>query len=173
MSHRTPEQIRHKIRSLDYSHPWTTDVEHIIEIFDKALSCGGKTALEIGSFRGHATYAIAASGLSLTSFDLDRQYEKERMMLLQEYEVRWNLKSGQESLKDGNRYDFIFHDSDHGNHMIPELAGFFKLKLTEKGIMMVHDVDALNITSLLKEMGNPDYKETVDGRRRKMGTFYK
>ena len=162
-----------QIRALDYSHSWTTDVTHIIELYQRAKAYAGKPGLEIGSFRGHSTFAIANAGVNLAVYDIDQSYEAERKNLLSNFTVEWNMASGQDCLLDPRTFDFIFHDSDHGNHMIPELSDFFKKKLNPGGLMVIHDIDALNLESFLSAIGRPEYVITQDNKGRQLGSFFK
>ncbi len=55
------------LRSLDYSHSWTFDVEHVIELYQVCRVHPGESALELGSFRGHCALAMALAGKRVTS----------------------------------------------------------------------------------------------------------
>lgn len=86
--------------------------------------------------------------------------------------------SGRDELISHGKYDVIFHDSYHGDSVIPELVLFFMAKLNKGGKLIVHDVDALNIDLLLTELGNLYPKKklkhtvTTDYRGRQLGTFW-
>ena len=86
--------------------------------------------------------------------------------------------SGEDELKSHGKYDVIFHDSYHGDCVIPELVLFFMAKLNQGGKLIVHDVDALDLDLLLTELGNLYPKKkightvTTDERGRQLGTFW-
>jgi len=55
----------------------------------------------------------------------------------------------------------------------PNLLKFFKDKLTEGGILAVHDVDSLDLKKLLKAIKPIHHTITTDERGRQLGVFYK
>lgn len=159
-----------KIKSLDYSHNWTTACKHIQEIYWEAKKHKGGDALEIGAFLGHATYALCLAGLNVTYYDLE--HRKEREELLKEFNVKAHIEPGDNELKNTKKYDVIFHDSYHGDRVIPELTQFYKKKLKRGGVLMIHDIQALNQKMLLRHLGCANYKTTKDRRKRILGFCY-
>jgi hypothetical protein len=81
--------------------------------------------------------------------------------------------SGQEELAQPEKYDLIFHDSEHGDHIIPELASFFHTKLNQGGKLIVHDVNDLTLELLLSALGEVEHTITTDYRGRQLGTFWR
>jgi hypothetical protein len=160
------------LEALDYSHIWTTDLSHIVEIYNRCKNYSGSSGLEIGTFRAHATLAMSLAGLSVRSYDTSDEHKHHCESQLLNRHVELIYADGVSEFLMPEKYHVIFHDSYHGNSVIPELDRFFKNKLLPGGILIVHDIDALDINVLLYVLGFPKYEITKDSRNRELGTFY-
>lgn len=165
-----PEEI---LKGLDYGHIYTTDVTHILEIHKTAKNHAKGRALELGSYLGHSTLAIAMAGLEVVVYDTDTSVEDKRKALLKDYKVEWNNAPSSESLNEQRYFEFIFHDSDHGDGMIPEMVRLFNERLLKGGTMMIHDAELLTILNLLGQLEPHEHKSSWDGRGRQMLTIIK
>lgn len=162
-----------KLNSLDYSHIYTTALKHILEIHESASKYSGGLALELGSYLGHSTLAIALAGLDVVVYDTDDTVKDKREDLLSEFNVEWHCKLSIEATKEVRQFDFIFHDSDHGDKMIEEMTDLFNNKLKEGGLMMIHDAELLSLPDLLSKLKSYQTKYTLDDRERAMLSLYK
>lgn len=163
------------LRALDYRHNWFTDAEHIVEVYQVAKEYAGGRALEIGSFRGHSTLALALAGLDVTSYDFDRKTAHVREGLLKRYgqPVHFLNKDGFHELDRPGSYDVVMQDADHGDHIRLELEVFWDLKVKPVGMLIVHDVNLLNLAALVAAISPEAALVTVDGRGRQMAYFRK
>ncbi len=165
------QDIYTKLKALDYSHPWVTGCDHIIDIYQYAKDYAGQNALEVGSFRGHGAYALYLAGLNVRSCDPDRTHMAERQALCPG--AAFVLATGEYELKAPAQYAVIFHDSYHGEQVVPELLEFWQKKLMPGGLLIVHDTDAFNMTNFLEKLGKPEYRNTFDAKKRGLGFFWK
>lgn len=160
---------------LDYSHLWTTDVRHIWDIHDEAAKHKGR-ALELGSYMGHSTLALALAGLDVTVYDIDTTMFPYRRDLLKRngFKAKWINNYSQKAL-DWEQQDFtvIFHDAEHGNQIIPELVEMWDKLLLSGGVLIVHDTEQLNMFDLANRLGHPVIKSTRDERNRELSMFWK
>lgn len=162
------------------AHGWSTSLQHLMELHYTAKKKRYGKALEIGTFKGHGAAAIARACMNLDTVDTNIEHSFANRQAITD-NGRWPIEFidgvGYNFLWDcgkiGKRYDFIFHDSEHGSKIIPELSLAFELVLADNGIMMVHDVDALDLTELLTAISPKHYTITTDAKGRQMGTFYK
>lgn len=161
------------LKALDYGHIYTTDVTHILEIYKTAKDYRKGRALELGSYLGHSTLAIAMAGLEVVVYDTDTSVLDKRKELLKGYKVEWNNAPSSESLNEQRHFDFIFHDSDHGDTMIPEMVQLFNERLLKGGTMMIHDAELLTILNLLGQLQPHEHRSSWDGRGRQMLTIFK
>lgn len=130
--------------NLDYSHPYVTDRSHILTIHHFASHYYGGLALELGSYQGHSTLALAMAGLSVVSYDLDTTCLVQRKHLLSAFKVEWRTLHSSQSLHERRKFDVVFHDAEHGNAIVPELEALW-LKITNQGILIVHDSEQITI----------------------------
>ena len=135
-------------------------------------------ALEVGTFTGMGSMAMRLAGMQVKTIDVTYEFLQRCKNLWSVWHIDFHKMSGEDELKSAEKYDVIFHDSYHGDCVIPELCLFFKNKLNKGGKLIVHDVDALNIDLLLTELGNLYPKKklkhtvTTDYRGRQLGTFW-
>jgi predicted O-methyltransferase YrrM len=134
----------YRLLSLNYEDKCTTDKSHIISIYNFASRYSGRQALEIGSYKGHSTLALALAGLSVVSYDFDTEHTNQRENLLKGFDVEWNCLHSQHSLNDFRTFDVIFHDADHGNTIVHELEILWH-KVNPNGLFIVHDFEQISI----------------------------
>jgi predicted O-methyltransferase YrrM len=154
--------------NLDYSNPCVTCKSHILAIHCLARYYSSGTALEIGSFQGHATLALASAGLRVISYDIDTEYISQRESLLKDFDVEWNKMRSDHSLLDTRSFDIIFHDADHGNKIVHELEALWP-KVKVNGLFVIHDFEQITIPV---SFTNCIYK-TKDVRGRELAIFRK
>jgi hypothetical protein len=128
------------IESLDFSHPYTTAASHLRVLGNLASLC--RHVLEVGTFQGHAAWTMAAAGALVTT--LDPAHEKSARLFRGPLSIDAFSCTGAEWIA-ANRcelYDLIFHDAEHGRHIIPELESLWDLVLPG-GWLAVHDAEQL------------------------------
>jgi lipopolysaccharide biosynthesis glycosyltransferase len=170
--------VPERIMLWDDSETWATARQHFIEIYEtcKAYRCG--KALEVGTFTGMGSMSMRLAGMQVKTIDVTYEFLQRCKHLWSAWHIDFHKMSGEDELKSAEKYDVIFHDSYHGNSVIPELVLFFKAKLNKGGKLIVHDVDALDLDLLLTELGNLYPKKkikhtvTTDYRGRQLGTFW-
>ena len=159
----------------------STSVEHLLELYYAASN--SRHILEIGSYKGHSTVALALAARPnkgyVISVDLcDATPEADRVNYwnsLKIYNISPYAMSSKEYLemKPEMIYDFIFHDADHGDHIIPELITCWS-RLSRYGILAVHDFDCLSDKEGFINLISPrSVSVTADDRGRELGVFYK
>jgi hypothetical protein len=164
--------VPERIRQWDDSATWSTARQHFVEIYTTAKSYWGGKALEVGTFTGMGAMSIRLAGVNVKTIDITTDFQEQCKHLWYRWPIDFQQMSGQEELALPDKYDLIFHDSEHGDHIIPELVAFFKTKLNENGKLLVHDVNDLNIDRLLGELGDVQHTVTTDYRGRQLGTFW-
>lgn len=170
--------VPERIMLWDDSETWATARQHFIEIYEtcKAYRCG--KALEVGTFTGMGSMSMRLAGMQVKTIDVTYEFLQRCKHLWSAWHIDFHKMSGEDELKSAEKYDVIFHDSYHGNSVIPELVLFFMAKLNKGGKLIVHDVDALDLDLLLTELGNLYPKKkikhtvTTDYRGRQLGTFW-
>lgn len=160
------------INSWDDSEHWATAKQHFVEIHETAKQYRSGNALEVGTFTGMGAMSIRLAGMNVKTIDITTEFLPRCQHLWSCWTVNFQKMSGQEELKMPEKYDLIFHDSEHGNHIIPELVQFFKTKLNPGGKLLVHDVNDLDLNVLLGELGDVGHTVTTDYRGRQLGTFW-
>ncbi len=113
------------------------------------------------------------AGLEVVVYDTDTSVEDKRKALLKDYKVEWHNAPSSEALNEQRYFEFIFHDSDHGDGMIPEMVRLFNERLLKGGTMMIHDAELLTILNLLSQLEPHEHKSSWDGRGRQMLTIIK
>jgi len=167
----TPHQAYQSLSRLDYSHTWVTAPDHIFDIWHYAQDYAGENALEIGSFQGHGAYALSLAQLRVRSCDPDPQHLFTRQQLCPR--VEFALTAGADELLDETAYAVVFHDSYHGERVVPEILLYWQRKLTPGGLLIVHDTDQFNLANFVDKLGRPAYRNTLDSRKRGLGFFWK
>jgi hypothetical protein len=165
------KECRQQLIGLDYGHEYITDVNHVLDIYQYAKDYAGRTAVEIGSFWGNATAALSLAGLRVKSCDPDPQTLSRRQAAAPAAEFA--LVTGEWELQLPEKYAVVFHDSMHGETIVPEIVNFWDTKLDDDGLLIVHDVDQFNLTNFLARIGNPVYSVTSDAKKRTLGFFWK
>jgi len=160
------------INCWDDSDTWSTARQHFIEIHETAKQYRGGNALEVGTFTGMGAMSIRLAGMNVKTIDITTEFLHRCTNFWSFWEIDFQKMSGQEELAQPEKYDLIFHDSEHGNHIIPELAAFFHTKLNSGGKLIVHDVDVLTLELLLSALGAVEHTITTDYRGRQLGTFW-
>lgn len=166
-----PHNVLQQLRALDYGHKWTTAPDHICDIYQYAKDYAGETAVEIGSFYGHGTLALHLAKLKVKACDPDKSTLPVRQAACPDAE--FVNCTGQQELENPTQYAVVFHDSYHGNRVIPELVGYWNKKIIVGGLLIVHDVDQLNMARFLGNIGNPVHRITFDKLGRGLGFFWK
>ena len=164
--------VPERIHLWDDSDTWSTARQHFIEIHETAKRYRGGNALEVGTFTGMGAMSIRLAGMDVKTIDITTEFLPRCTHLWSGWEIDFQKMSGKDELFLPDKYDLIFHDSEHGDHIIPELASFFHTKLNRGGKLIVHDVDVLNQALLLSELGDPEHTITTDYRGRQLGTFW-
>lgn len=172
------------IESQDFLHPYTTSKDHVLWLYELAMEVGARNICELGSYKGISTVALALAAKQndgfVISVDLcdeiqtvDRvrywtplglmrhifPYRGSSMEFLQKYE---------------GKLDFIFHDSHHGDAIIPELVTAWEL-LNPGGILAVHDYEQIVRSKWFEESFIADGLKKVmeDERGRYLAAFKK
>lgn len=159
----------------------STSVEHLLELYHAASN--SRKILEIGSFKGHSTVALALAAQQnkgwVISVDLcDATPEVDRVNYwnsLKIYNISPYSMSSKEYLemKPEMSYDFIFHDAEHGDHVIDEYNKCWR-KLLPQGILAIHDFDRLsNQEKFINFISPKSYRISSDNRGRQLAIFYK
>jgi hypothetical protein len=117
--------------------------------------------------------SIRLAGMNVKTLDITAKFLDKCKYLWSSWNINFQKMSGKEELALPEKYDLIFHDSEHGSHVIPEMASFFHTKLNASGKLIVHDIDLLDLTLLLSALGHPKHTITTDYRGRQLGTFCK
>lgn len=132
-----PETI---IGGQDYSHLFATAPEHLRVLVELAAGC--RHILEVGTFQGHAAWPLAATGALVTTLDPSHQVSSRLFKHGLSIDAMANTGSQWLELDPNGSYDMIFHDAEHGTHIIQELEAWW-LRLNPGGILAVHDAEQL------------------------------
>ncbi len=172
----TPDPNEAVLRNLDYSHSWTFDVEHVVEIYQVCRSHPGETALEIGSFRGHCALALSLAGLEVTSIDISDEHLALRQALAREHgqRITFLIESSDDHLLKSATYDVILHDNGRrGSALYDELDAYWHRQLAPGGLLIVHNVEQIDMPRLLEQLAPESQFVTADRRGRQVGYFVK
>jgi 2-polyprenyl-3-methyl-5-hydroxy-6-metoxy-1,4-benzoquinol methylase len=161
-----------KISDWDFSHNYITAKMHIEEIHEIAKNYNGLEALEVGTFRAHASKAMAMAGMAVKTIDTSDHNLQSNIRFCDPYPVQFEIMSGEDELKINKKYDVVFHDSYHGEVVVPELVKYYNTKVKKGGVLIVHDVDSFNVPNFLNLIGNPKHTITTDEIGRQLGAFY-
>jgi predicted O-methyltransferase YrrM len=177
---------RRDILSLDDSHGYTTDINHIYELFYAGLERNCKSIVEIGSYLGVSTLALSYIQrfyplLSITSVDLCDEISSE-------YRQNYWYKHGVNYIESKDcstwdfinnarhnrtKYDYIFHDAQHGDIVVNEYIALSTL-INEGGVLAMHDLDQISdLDGLISKINFKSYKTMTDIKGRTTGIFYK
>jgi 2-polyprenyl-3-methyl-5-hydroxy-6-metoxy-1,4-benzoquinol methylase len=162
------------LEKLDYSHPWVTAKEHILQVYDEACKLKGH-ALDIGCFQGHSALAMGFGGLEVTLVDIDIEYLDRVTNLLEDHGCIVNSAAMCESAKVLNwiePVEMIMHDAQHGQSVVPELLLFWD-KVKSGGTFIIHDTDQIDLAKFIADLGYPENKTTADECGRCLSIFYK
>lgn len=140
------------LATVDDSHQMTTSVCHL-EMLARAAEAMAGRILELGSHAGVSTAAIAlaAPNAIIVSVDLcDHVSEAERVAYWESLGIE-NIRpvSGRAgdylsaAVRRDEHYSLIFHDAEHGDHVVPEYV--LCSRLTES--LLIHDFDQLSAES--------------------------
>ena len=176
---------RQEILKLDDTHSYTTDINHIYQLFSAALERKCKTIVEIGSYLGVSTLALSYANrfypIQIKSIDLcDEVDSTYRQKYWSKHDVdyiesvdcsTWDFISAAKT--SGEKYDFIFHDAQHGDHVVPEYIALSML-INDGGVLAMHDLDQItDLPGLIRKIGFKHYLLLEDNRKRITGIFYK
>jgi 2-polyprenyl-3-methyl-5-hydroxy-6-metoxy-1,4-benzoquinol methylase len=153
-----------ELLELDYSHPWVTDKNHIVDIYNEACKHKG-TALDVGTFQGHSAKALHLAGLEVHTMDIEDKY-------LDNAPFASKIKGKSEDFHTVKKYDVVIHDAQHGEQIAPELVRYWGY-VKSGGVMIVHDTNELNLSNLIAQLGYPENQTTADGRGRFLSMFWK
>ena len=165
---------RKTLEKLDYSHPWVTAKEHILQVYDEAKKLKGH-ALDIGCFQGHSALAMGLAGMEVSLVDIHIDYLDKVTDLLEGHGCKVNTAAMCESAKVLNwiePVELIMHDAEHGQSIVPELLLFWD-KVKPGGTFIIHDTDQIDLAGFIKALGYPENKTTADERGRCLSIFYK
>ena len=187
----------HAIRDEWFTHGWTTDKVHCLDL-QKTASLkvpDDGVIVELGSYLGVSTLLLAQpwehakQRPTILSVDLcDAVSTETRQRFWQANGIDWieslDVSSG-EFLRDYVRntfasdpfvpgYDMIFHDAQHGDHMVEEYLECWK-RVNPGGVFAFHDADQVHhrFMELLKGMDRFTMDMSTDSRGRMLATFYK
>jgi hypothetical protein len=162
------------LEKLDYSHPWVTAKEHILQVYDEAKRLKGH-ALDIGCFQGHSALAMGLANMEVSLVDIHIDYLDKVTDLLETHNCIVNTAAMCESAKVLNwiePVEMIMHDAQHGQSVVPELLLFWE-KVKSGGTFIIHDTDQIDLAGFIKALGYPENKTTADERGRCLSIFYK
>jgi hypothetical protein len=162
------------LEKLDYSHPWVTAKEHILQVYDEAKRLKGH-ALDIGCFQGHSALAMGLAKMEVSLVDIHIDYLDKVTDLLESHSCIVNTAAMCESAKVLNwiePVEMIMHDAQHGQSVVPELLLFWE-KVKSGGTFIIHDTDQIDLAGFIKALGYPENKTTADERGRCLSIFYK
>jgi len=154
-----------QLLELDYSHPWVTDKNHIVDIYNEACKHKG-TALDVGTFQGHSALALHLAGLEVHTMDIDYDNFKNAP-----FAKPLHIASEHFNPKDES-YQIVMHDAQHGEQIVPELFRYWGY-VASGGVMIVHDTNELNLSNLIAQLCYPENQTTADGRGRFLSMFWK
>jgi 2-polyprenyl-3-methyl-5-hydroxy-6-metoxy-1,4-benzoquinol methylase len=154
-----------QLESLDYSHPWVTDKNHIVDIYNEACKHKGH-ALDVGTFQGHSALALHLAGLEVYTMDIDEANLKNAPFAKPLHIASEHFTAKPET------YQIVMHDAQHGEQIVPELIRYWGY-VKSGGVMMVHDTNELNLANLIAKLGYPGNQTTADGRGRFLSMFGK
>lgn len=163
------------VRNLDYSHPWTPRPDHLVEIMNCARVYAGGSALDLGSFRGHSALAMALAGLKVTSYDNSNRSRIDREGLRDRYalDVEFHLLSAADAFAIPEQYEVVFHDTESGDTIRPELLRFWREKVKPGGLLIVHDIHLLDERALLDELDPAGFSTSNHRSNVKIGFYRK
>jgi hypothetical protein len=162
------------LEKLDYSHPWVTAKEHILQVYEEAKRLKGH-ALDIGCFQGHSALAMGLAKMEVSLVDIHIDYLDKVTDLLESHSCIVNTAAMCESAKVLNwiePVEMIMHDAQHGQSVVPELLLFWE-KVKSGGTFIIHDTDQIDLAGFIKALGYPENKTTADERGRCLSIFYK
>jgi hypothetical protein len=162
------------LEKLDYSHPWVTAKEHILQVYDEAKRLKGH-ALDIGCFQGHSALAMGLAKMEVSLVDIHIDYLDKVTDLLETHNCIVKTAAMCESAKVLNwiePVEMIMHDAQHGQSVVPELLLFWE-KVKSGGTFIIHDTDQIDLAGFIKALGYPENKTTADERGRCLSIFYK
>lgn len=176
---------RQDILNLDDSHGYTTDINHIYELFNAALERKCKSIVEIGSYLGVSTLALSYVNrfypIDIISIDLcdeiDSTYRQKYWSKRDVDYIRsidWSTQNFIDKAREsGSKFDFIFHDAQHGDIVIPEYIALSTL-INTGGVLAMHDLDQItDLPGLIRKINFSHYRLLTDNKKRITGIFYK
>ena len=171
------------IKSLSDDHLYTTAIEHCLQLFDVGLVQRPFNVVEIGSFLGVSTLALAKLHdffpVRVTSVDLCDEIPSSQR---QEYWKKHGAEidsvdmSSMDWLKQqkDDSIDYIFHDAMHGDRAVPEYYEAWRC-ISPNGVLAIHDLNDLsdfnNFVFQLTE--KREYCVSADLSGRMLGFFFK
>ncbi len=170
------------IGSQDFSHPYTTDVEHIKDLYEAAITSDSKKILELGSYNGISTVALALAAEQNDGFvcavDLCDEISNEERV---EYWNRFSLNhrifpykgAALDYLRneDNPQYDMIYHDAAHSDAVLPE---YYYCWHRAAKVFAMHDFEQLSDPqTFIKNISPRDLRISPDSRCRQLAIFYK
>ena len=166
------------IQQLDYSRSLTTARSHCIELYSLCLAYKPQSVLELGAGIGVSGVAIglACPTVKATVVDIGLIPRSTPQALWDKYGIQKDyVKSDAGAwLKAAEgQYDFIFHDADHGNKVIPEYHDCWRLT-APGGVLTIHDVDLIHYKKFVLSLkGVYDFHWSYDIRHRALGVIVK
>lgn len=132
----------HVLSRMSFDHHYVTAPNHLMELYRMALH--KRSVLDIGTFQGHSATVMAAAGAAVTSIDPENETRREFDYC---HGLSWDRikATSREWLAEdeGEFYDMIFHDGEHGPEIIPELVEWWD-RILPGGCLAVHDAEQLD-----------------------------
>lgn len=177
------EQDFKRIRALDYSHPYTTDVDQCIDLYRHVLQTSPRHVVELGSYGGVSAVALALAarwvGAGVLSVDLCDEIPASARRQLWEglglgFIASLDLASSEylQMIPDDS-VDFIFHDAAHGDAILPEYMLAWE-KVPSGGVLAIHDFERItNAAEFETLLGARRYTVSIDPRGRQLVFLHK
>lgn len=176
---------RQDILKLDDSHGYTTDINHIYELFNAALERKCKSIVEIGSYLGVSTLALSYVNrfhpIHITSVDLCDEIDsthRQKYWSKRDVDFIESIDCSTQNFIDmakqtKSKFDFIFHDAQHGDIVVNEYISLSTL-INTGGILAMHDLDQISdLPALIRKINFSHYRLLTDNKKRITGIFYK
>lgn len=131
------------VASFNLSHPYCTAPEHLFQLGEVARTIRARDCLDVGTFQFHSAAVLAASGAAVTTLDPQHRTSSRvtthgglRVDAMAHTSADWLDRDR------GQYFDLIYHDAEHGRHIVPELVAWWN-RIRPGGVLAVHDAEQL------------------------------